>query len=197
MPFTTKDVAEHTKKATTAKLRRAWLATANGQLKKCIADGGTDKTCAPRAIRMANGVVKKRVEEMNKDSTTDTVQASDNVARFKDGVPAGETELEESSRGWVDEPMQWSPATSFADLGKERETNEAADSLRQATSDFVMMVDNIMWKGEIEDKPAALRSLFAEFAIIVEEDLGDVSTAMELVAICIQLMSIEKLLNGS
>jgi hypothetical protein len=95
MPFTTDDIAKHTKKATTAKLRRQWVAVANGQLKKCIDGGGTDKTCAPRAISMANGVIKKEVEEMSQDST-DTVQVD-------------KAELEEMSMVWEDEPQAWSP----------------------------------------------------------------------------------------
>jgi hypothetical protein len=68
---------------------------------------------------------------------------------------------------------------SFADLEKERETTEAANSLRNVTRDFVMMVDNIMWREQIEDKPAALRDLFAEFVVIVEDGLSDVDAAME------------------
>jgi len=63
MPFTTKDVSKHTKKATTDKLRRRWVSIANGVLDSCIKDGGTDETCAPKAIRQANGVIAKEIGE--------------------------------------------------------------------------------------------------------------------------------------
>src|SRR5512135_634699 len=55
MPWTVGDVDKH-KKGLTAKQKRQWVAVANGVLRKCMADGGTEATCAASAIRQANGV---------------------------------------------------------------------------------------------------------------------------------------------
>lgn len=63
MPFTTADVEKHTKKATTAKLKRTWRNAANDHLQDCIDDGGTDETCAPSAIKLANGIIAKEIGE--------------------------------------------------------------------------------------------------------------------------------------
>jgi hypothetical protein len=63
MPYTIADVEKHTKLATTAKLKRQWVAIANSVLDECIEDGGDDESCAPAAIRRANGVIKKAVQE--------------------------------------------------------------------------------------------------------------------------------------
>lgn len=56
MPWTTKDVDKH-KKGLSGKQKRQWCDIANGVLKKCMSDGGTEGTCAASAIRQANGVV--------------------------------------------------------------------------------------------------------------------------------------------
>lgn len=56
MPFTKDDAKKH-KKGLTDKQSEQWSAIANSVLSKCIAKGGSDSTCAPSAIRQANGVV--------------------------------------------------------------------------------------------------------------------------------------------
>lgn len=56
MPFTKEDAKKH-KKGLTDKQSEQWSAIANSVLSKCIAKGGSDATCAPSAIRQANGVV--------------------------------------------------------------------------------------------------------------------------------------------
>ncbi len=56
MPFTIADVKKH-KKGLTSKQEEQWVAVANSVLNKCIGQGGVDATCAPSAIRQANGVV--------------------------------------------------------------------------------------------------------------------------------------------
>jgi hypothetical protein len=55
MPWTIADVDSH-KRGLDDQGKRQWVAVANSVLKKCLADGGTDATCAPAAIRQANGV---------------------------------------------------------------------------------------------------------------------------------------------
>jgi len=56
MPWTTKDVEKH-KKGLTDKQKKQWVRIANSALARCLKKGGTDKTCAPSAIKQANGVV--------------------------------------------------------------------------------------------------------------------------------------------
>jgi hypothetical protein len=56
MPFTKESAKKH-KKGLSDKQSAQWAAIANSVLEKCIKDGGTDETCAPSAIRQANGVV--------------------------------------------------------------------------------------------------------------------------------------------
>ena len=51
MPWTPEDAPRHTKLATTAKLRRMWAHTANGELDHHGDEG--------LAVRAANGVVKR------------------------------------------------------------------------------------------------------------------------------------------
>ena len=56
MPWTKADVDKH-KKGLSDTQKERWVNIANSVLRKCIADGGTDASCAPKAIRQANGVV--------------------------------------------------------------------------------------------------------------------------------------------
>lgn len=54
MPWKPSDAKEHSKKANTPAKQKQWSDTANGVLKKCLADGGDQKTCEASAIRVAN-----------------------------------------------------------------------------------------------------------------------------------------------
>lgn len=63
-PWAIGDVDSH-KKGLSAKGKARWVAIANSVYKKCMAEGGTDKTCAPKAIRQANGVVNNEDEQQN------------------------------------------------------------------------------------------------------------------------------------
>lgn len=56
MPWTIDQVDEH-KTGLSDRDKRTWVAVANSVLKKCMDDGGDDASCAPKAIRQANGVV--------------------------------------------------------------------------------------------------------------------------------------------
>lgn len=56
MPWTVADVEEH-KKGLTDKQKKQWVRIANSVLKRCLAKGGTDETCAADAIKQANGAV--------------------------------------------------------------------------------------------------------------------------------------------
>jgi hypothetical protein len=69
MPWTVSDVDEH-KKGLTPAQKAKWVSVANGIYKACLAKGGTDKTCAPKAIRIANSkfseVVMKETKKISK-----------------------------------------------------------------------------------------------------------------------------------
>ena len=56
MPWTVTDVDKH-KKGLSDKQKKQWVRIANAALKACLKKGGTDESCAPSAIRQANGVV--------------------------------------------------------------------------------------------------------------------------------------------
>jgi hypothetical protein len=60
MPWSSKDVGRF-KKGLTAKQKSQWVAIANASLQKCLDAGGTDETCAPKAIKIANGSVKESI----------------------------------------------------------------------------------------------------------------------------------------
>jgi hypothetical protein len=61
MPWTVGDVEKHNK-GLSAKQKAQWVAVANSHLTSCLKAGGTDATCAPAAIRMANGVVANSLQ---------------------------------------------------------------------------------------------------------------------------------------
>ena len=53
MPWTKKDVSKHIS-GLTDKQKENWVSIANKALRNCINQGGTDETCAPKAIMIAN-----------------------------------------------------------------------------------------------------------------------------------------------
>ena len=53
MPWSVGDVEKH-RKGLTPEQKKKWVGIANGVYSQCIKDGGNDKTCAPKAIRIAN-----------------------------------------------------------------------------------------------------------------------------------------------
>jgi len=69
MPFKTSDVDKH-KKGLNSNQKKKWVSVANGVLDKCIKDGGTDKTCAPKAIRIANSKFSSDKDNNMKDFTS-------------------------------------------------------------------------------------------------------------------------------
>jgi hypothetical protein len=58
MPWKPGSALKHTRKAKTPKKRRQWAAVANSALKRGMSEGA--------AVRMANGVVKKRAKKSRK-----------------------------------------------------------------------------------------------------------------------------------
>jgi uncharacterized protein YdaT len=64
MPWTVKDVDDF-KKGLTPEQKKKWVKTANAVYKECMNKGGTDKKCAPKAIKTANS--KFSEDEMKDD----------------------------------------------------------------------------------------------------------------------------------
>ena len=58
MPWKIADVSSHIS-GLDDKQQHAWVGIANAALSQCIKAGGTDKTCAPKAIRTANAMAKR------------------------------------------------------------------------------------------------------------------------------------------
>lgn len=67
-------------------------------------------------------------------------------------------------------------AITFADLDAEREVEDSIQEIRNDTSDLWRMVDNVMWRETITDKVGALRSLFDEYLVRIQEHLGEESS---------------------
>jgi len=65
MPWTVKDVDKH-KKGLTDKQKRQWVKIANSVYKQCMSDGGSDSSCAGKAIRQASGSVGNQETVNNK-----------------------------------------------------------------------------------------------------------------------------------
>ena len=57
MPWKIDDVDSH-KKGLDAEQKKLWVKVANTEYESCLAKGGNDKTCAPKAIKIANKVVE-------------------------------------------------------------------------------------------------------------------------------------------
>lgn len=62
MPWTEKDVSKY-KKGLAPSEKKKWVRVANSVYRGCIKDGGSDKTCAKKAIRVANSKFSE-VEDM-------------------------------------------------------------------------------------------------------------------------------------
>jgi hypothetical protein len=96
MPWSSSDVDQF-KKGLSRKQKKKWVAVANGVLRSCIEDGGTDEKCSGKAIKIANSnfehnefnptmsveVAEKFMDSMLKDIPLDTKK------RIMDCVKAG------------------------------------------------------------------------------------------------------------
>lgn len=60
--WTADDASKH-KKGLSPKQAKQWARIANSVLKRCMAKGGTEETCAASAIKQANGVVNVNMDE--------------------------------------------------------------------------------------------------------------------------------------
>ena len=77
MPWNVSDVDSH-KRGLTPAQKKKWVEIANGIYKDCLAKGGSDKTCAPKAIRIANSkfseesTMKKETLKLNRSALSFT-----------------------------------------------------------------------------------------------------------------------------
>jgi hypothetical protein len=115
MPWTSSDVDSH-KKGLSAKQKRQWVHIANSMYESCMSDGGSDETCAPRAIRAANGTVGKSLDTADlrlvleakiakADDTQRRLFGWASIAVMKNGVPLldlqGDViEINDLAEGW-------------------------------------------------------------------------------------------------
>ncbi len=59
MPFNADDAKRHNKSLGKNQAKR-WAKIANNARRTCLAEGKSEKVCDGRAIRIANGVIKKQ-----------------------------------------------------------------------------------------------------------------------------------------
>ena len=158
MPFSKDDVAKYNKDAAKDSKKSArWVAVANSALAACIKEGGSDKTCAPKAITQANGVIKKMNEQENPD-TEET------------------TEQEEMYYGDVPRPMNYPgyyAAMSFSDLDAAEKAGKLRDRLQRRADQYFELFWRIWNNDEIPvpQKVSQWESLHNEFISILESEV--------------------------
>lgn len=84
MPFKVSDVDKY-KKGLNSSQKKKWVEIANSILNDCIDNGGSDKTCAPKAIRIANSKFSLEGKYMTKEIKKvpkDVCSFSDNGGKF-------------------------------------------------------------------------------------------------------------------
>jgi len=102
MPWSLSDVDAHCA-GLSDKRKQVWVAVANGVLAECLKGGGTDKTCAPKAIRIANSRAKganhkevARMANANLSEVGKTISAA-TAAKLKAALQALENAVGEVS----------------------------------------------------------------------------------------------------
>jgi hypothetical protein len=154
MPWTTGDV-DRFSKGLSRKEKRKWVAIANSSLKACMDGGGDDATCAPKAIRTANGVIKKDKE---KEAVMKLTQEKPVEAEEEKTLEEGEYEAMYIPSGVVD----------FASLDAMKATAEMSEEISSLTSAYTQLVNNIVYWFE-GDKITQLKSVSDEFASRISE----------------------------
>lgn len=133
--------------------------------------------------------VERHLRKHRRDAgLSEAMSSAEQIVVLKELREAGEIEdvneaahkLEELEAEWQEmHPVEimLSGAISFSDLAAEEEVREQAEQVRMLTTQFQVLVSNIMFAGEVGDKPAALRNLTEEFIALVDEVFG--GTEME------------------
>jgi hypothetical protein len=84
MPWTVKDVDRH-KKGLTPAQKKEWVRVANAIYGECMSKGGSEKTCAPKAIRIANSkFVEESSEEIKMTVITEEAKIKKSALCFTD-----------------------------------------------------------------------------------------------------------------
>ena len=143
MPFTVQDANKH-KKGMSSKQARQWTHVANSELSKCIKAGGSDETCAPKAIRYANGVIKKQQEEKYQRDYGDKARDED----FE--------ELGDDLKSYIDEAIsQWTAPKDALIENTETEEAEEIDTCQECNEmndDLVEYVfSEAVWSTKLVD----------------------------------------------
>lgn len=97
MPWTVKDV-DSKKKGLSPEQKKKWVSIANATYRDCMAKGGTDKTCAPKAIRIANSKfsgesVMKKMEVLKLKKGALCFTDREAVVQFKEAKEGAEKKL--------------------------------------------------------------------------------------------------------
>jgi uncharacterized protein YdaT len=160
MPWTVADVDGFVK-GLSRKEKRKWVAVANSSLKTCIAAGGDDATCAPKAIQTASGVVKK-----DKKKEMDMLPKADELTKKID-----ENELQENGE------IYYVPSNiiDFSGLDAMKATEEMSEEIASLTYAYTQLVNNIVYWFE-GDKLAQLKTVSDELIFRLGE-LLDTDTA--------------------
>ena len=195
MPWNLSDV-DGFNKGLSRKEKRKWVSVANSSLKACINRGGSDETCAPGAIKTANGVIKKDKEKealKNKEAATMTDAVTKKNMNKKGIIPVVEVIPPETSSGrsssseavpekdpklveYYGEPLSDIPyvpssVTSFEQLDVLQQTEELSCEIRELTGMFTQMVQNIVYWFE-GDKVAQLSAVADEFIARLDQRIN-------------------------
>ena len=186
MPFNVSDVDQYNK-GLSRKEKRKWSQIANSSLKACINRGGSDETCAPGAIKTANGVIKKDKEKEALKNKEAAMQDAVTKKNKKVIVPVVEVIPPETGSGEVTEkdpklaeyygeplsdiPYVPSSVTSFEQLDVLQQTEELSCEIRELTGMFTQMVQNIVYWFE-GDKVAQLSAVADEFIARLDQRIN-------------------------
>lgn len=166
MPWTKKDVAGINSKVPDS-MKGQWVAVANSALKSCMDAGGSDETCAPKAITQANGVIKKRLDEMNKQ----TIEIPEEFA-------TNEAENNGNVQEYYDMPKSyypgWYEAMSFQDFDDVEQAGKLKERLQKRADQFFELYWRIWNNDEVPfaQKQARWRALFDEFMTVLDEEMS-------------------------
>lgn len=163
MPWKTSDV-DRFNKGLSRKEKRKWVSIANSSLKACIESGGSDATCAPKAIQTANGVIRRDKEKEMAMKNKPEIEKNTEIEEGSETK-----EIEEMYDNEI--PYVPSSIVAFDQLDAMQITQEISEKLRCLTGLYNQMVSNIVYWYE-GDKVAQLKIVSAEFADRIEEILS-------------------------
>lgn len=133
MPWTKADVDKH-KKGLTDEQKSRWVAAANNALSQCLKNGGTDKTCAPRAIRIANSLFSKESNFSNMKRLKDYLGRLQEAGRTLS--KANEQKVRDAIQALQDVLSQLQSSESSVPEGAKQEAIEQAKDILEAEKTF-------------------------------------------------------------